>query len=127
MLPATLWGTAHHVAGRLLVLSIKWSVVCWCSEDARLGRTGLGSLPEPVLGLMQRAGMRGTRSTVPNPGPSEIYWTVCNQTIILFKYCFSDYSDITSDESRTKDINGYWEKEVGELLGDLMPPLDVRN
>ena len=71
--------------------------------------------------------MRGTRSTVPNPGPSEIYWTVCYQTIILFKYCFSDYSDITSDESRTKDINGYWEKEVGELLGDLMPPLDVRN
>ena len=41
--------------------------------------------------------------------------------------CFADYSDITSDDSRTKDINGYWEKEVAELLGDLMPPMEVRN
>ena len=39
---------------------------------------------------------------------------------------FADYGDITSDDSRTKDLNGYWEKEVAELLGDLMPPMEVK-
>merc|ERR1712110_1267573 len=43
-----------------------------------------------------------------------------------FRDLLDHYSDITSDESRTKDINGYWEKEVAEMLGDLMPPMEVR-
>merc|ERR1712130_778181 len=41
-----------------------------------------------------------------------------------FRDLLDHYSDITSDDSRTKDINGYWEKEVAELLGDLMPPME---
>ena len=75
---------------------------------------------------MQRDGTRGTGSTALSPGPSGIWKTVSFQTCSedLTKY-FADYSDITSDDSRTKDLNGYWEKEVAELLGDLMPPMEV--
>lgn len=35
----------------------------------------------------------------------------------------ADYEDITSDESRTVERNSYWQKEVAELLGELMPPM----
>jgi len=41
-----------------------------------------------------------------------------------FRDLLDHYSDITNDDSRTKDRNGYWEKEVAELLGDLMPPIE---
>ena len=76
---------------------------------------------------MQRDGTRRTGSTVLSPGPSGIWKTVSFQTYFEdLSKCFADYSDITSDDSRTKDLNGYWEKEVAELLGDLMPPMEVK-
>ena len=36
----------------------------------------------------------------------------------------ADYEDITSDESRTVERNSYWQKEVAEMLGELMPPME---
>ena len=125
--PATRLGTVDHVAERLHVLGIKWNVVCWCSEAAKPGHTGPGFLPGHVLGLMQKAGTRGTGLTVLNPGPLGICLIVSLSYKIQYSSkFFADYSDITNDDSRTKDRNGYWEKEVAELLGDLMPPIEVK-
>ena len=80
-LPVIPWVTVDLAAERLLILGIKWSVVCWCSEAAKHGRTGPGSLPGLVSGSMQRAGMRGTGSTALNPGLSGICLTVSNKTL----------------------------------------------
>merc|ERR1711936_962111 len=83
--PATRLGTVDHVAERLHVLGIKWNVVCWCSEAAKPGHTGPGFLPGHVLGLMQKAGTRGTGLTALNPGPLGICLiiTVILPTMIL--------------------------------------------
>ena len=36
-----------------------------------------------------------------------------------------DYNDVTSDESRSKELDQWHQREVAELLGDLMPPMEV--